>query len=151
MYAKDKITIVDRREFLRIKVASLVAETKIIRKAERKTNGVLRDEMRNHRALVVRRESRHAGLALGLIRGRTLEQMEPNRRKDNEPDHKKIEAMLKRYGRWGWIYVDGVYSEKTVVLASLSALPSVTPTEVRTMPVKASVYFWNKVATTMAG
>ena len=51
MYAKDKETIIDRREMLRIKVKSLTAEARIIRVEERKTFGALRNELHIHRPL----------------------------------------------------------------------------------------------------
>src|SRR3954470_1447653 len=75
MYTKEG-TIQDRREMLRIKVKSLAAGARKIRARGRKSHGMLRDEMRNHRVLDVRRESRSAGLALGFVKGRTLEEME---------------------------------------------------------------------------
>lgn len=96
MYAEDKQTIIDRREMLRIKVKSLVEESKIIRREERRTFGDLRDEMRNHRVFVVRSASRSSGLAYGLVKGLTMEQMEPTRLTD--PNWDAIKKMLAVYG-----------------------------------------------------
>lgn len=96
MYAKDQVTILDRREMLRIKVKSLAEEAKIIRKEEKRTHSDLRNQLRNHRVLVVRTESRLAGLALGIIRGKTLGSMEPT--SHTPPDWGRVRSMLKKYG-----------------------------------------------------
>jgi hypothetical protein len=89
----------DQRVFLKIKLASLVAEARIIRKRERQAKDDLRNQLRNHRVGIVRSASRSTGIALGLIRGRTLEQMEPSRK--TEPNWTEILKMLKRYGPTG--------------------------------------------------
>jgi len=86
----------DRREMLRVKVKSLAAEAKIIRQEERRTHGALRDELAVHRRSVVRSEARHTHLAYGLIRGRTIEQMELKAARP--PDWERVRKMLKRYG-----------------------------------------------------
>ena len=104
MYSKDNV-IVDRRELLRIKVNSLAAEARIIRQAERKARSPnllrqgLREEMYFHRTKFLRDEARHTHLALGLIKGRTIEQMEPKRHPETAaPDMARINAMLAKYG-----------------------------------------------------
>jgi hypothetical protein len=52
--------------------------------------------------LPLRREARLTALALGFIRGRTLEQMEAKTyRPLTEGDWKEINAMLKKYGPAG--------------------------------------------------
>lgn len=80
---------------LKIKLKSLAAEAKIIRKEERK-GGYYREELYRHRIDVVRYEARHTHIAYGLIRGRTLDQIE---RADSRPfDHKRVEAMCLKYG-----------------------------------------------------
>lgn len=96
MYAKDKETIIDRREMLRVKVKSLTAEARIIRVEERKTFGALRNELHIHRTLHLRSEARATHIAYGLIRGRTMEQMEP--KSYTKPDQDRIGAMVKKYG-----------------------------------------------------
>lgn len=96
MYAKDKTSIVDRREMLRIKVNSLAAEARIIRRAERKAWGELRNELTLHRRGVVRVAARETHLALGLIKGRTIQQME--RKAFRPPDWKAVEKMVRKYG-----------------------------------------------------
>lgn len=102
MYSKDRSTIVDRREMLRVKLKSLAEEARIIRREENRSilvtygrdeagkrvvlkrlkNGALRHELRAHRTGVVRDAARAAHLAYGFIKGRTLEQMEPRRHPD---------------------------------------------------------------------
>ena len=101
MYAKDRQTVIDRREMLRVKLKSLAEEARIIRREESRTRGQLREELRDHRIKVVRYEARATHLAYGFIRGLTIEQMEP---KSTMPWHKyeplrsKVEAMIKKYG-----------------------------------------------------
>lgn len=95
--------IVDRREMLRVKVKSLAEEAKIIRREERKTQGDLRNELHEHRVTVVRRAARDAHIAYGLIRGLTIDQMEPTRK--SEPDWEAIKKMVFKYGS------DSMYEE----------------------------------------
>ena len=95
MYSKDG-KLIDRRELLRIKLLSLVAESKIIRRAESRTKNELRNEMAHHRATVVRAATRSTHLAYGFIRGKTLTQMEAKSR--TPPDWDSISKMLKKYG-----------------------------------------------------
>jgi len=96
MYAKDKVTIVDQREMLRVKSKSLAEEARIIRREETRTFGALREQLYLHRILQVRAEARATGLAYGFIKGRTLEQMEP--KSFTPPDKMKVRRMLKQYG-----------------------------------------------------
>lgn len=119
MYSKEG-TLVDRREFLKIKIKSLVDEAKTIRAAEakqkarakqlrkgwttkdgkvvegREPNTYLMEQMRLHRIGIVRSETRHTLIAYGLIRGQSLEQIE---RKGSKPfDAAKVDKMVKAYG-----------------------------------------------------
>ena len=62
-------------------------------------------DLRDHRIIHVRPEIRSANIAYGLLRGRTLEQIETPRSEKSlarkpyrEPDWKRIEALLKKYG-----------------------------------------------------
>lgn len=104
MYSKDKITIVDRREMLKVKVKSLALEAQIIRKEERRTHGELRAELHTHRVDVVRSEARHSCVAYGLIKGRRYEQMEV---KPAKPiDWARVNKMLRRYGPAGMVAAD---------------------------------------------
>lgn len=96
MYAKDKTTILDRREMLRVKAKSLAAEAIIIRKEEKRSQGALRNELHDHRVNVVRKVARETGIAYGIIKGRTLSQMEQI--SYEAPDWDKIRAMVKKYG-----------------------------------------------------
>lgn len=91
-----KADIIDHREMLRVKVKSLAEEARIIRAEERKTHGPIRELLHLHRVGTVRFHARHATLALGFIKGRTLAQMEPS---GSKPIHwPDIKRMLKDYG-----------------------------------------------------
>lgn len=112
MYSKDRTTIVDRREMLRVKLKSLAAEARIIRLEELRTHGDLRRELRDHRKGTVGYEARATHLAYGFIRGRTLEAMEPRRYVGmpkwlaDECDRQlfeRVRAMTKKYGPAGFI------------------------------------------------
>lgn len=93
---KEGTRIIDRREMLRIKLKSLVAEVRIIQREEKRMPTLLRMEMQAHRKTVIRNVSRHTHLALGFLRGRSYEQLE--RIHHSEPEWKKVEDMLFRYG-----------------------------------------------------
>lgn len=99
MYAKDG-KIIDRREMLKVKIKSLAEEARIIRREEHRTRGELRNELREHRVGIVRSEARATHIAYGLIRGRSLDRIEPGAKR--QPDWKKIESMCKRYGPTGF-------------------------------------------------
>lgn len=88
--------LIDRREMLKVKVNSLAAEARIIRALEKKAKGVIQAELHSHRVHEVRREARHAHLAYGILKGRTIEQMEPTAK--SKPDMEKVDRMLKKYG-----------------------------------------------------
>lgn len=81
---------------LRIKIKSLAEEAKLIRREERRTFGQLRNELHLHRTGIVRYEARHTHIAYGLLRGRSIDQIEP--RAKEPPNMGKVEAMLKKYG-----------------------------------------------------
>jgi hypothetical protein len=101
MLSKDGKLLLDRRELLRVKVKSLAAEARIIRREEKRARGVIREELRWHRVTDLRIEARLSFLAYGLIRGRTLEQLEPRTRVENalrKPQWDRIAAMLKKFG-----------------------------------------------------
>jgi len=94
--------IKDRREMLRVKVKSLAAEAKIIRREEKRMRGgALRDELALHRRGVVRSEARHTHLAYGFIRGRTLQQIEGRTEWPAFVSRERVQAMLKKYGPAG--------------------------------------------------
>ena len=96
MYAKDKTTIIDRREMLKVKLKSLAEEARIIRREERKTHGRLQQELYLHRVSVVRQAARETHLAYGFIRGLKLEQMEASA--VTPPNWDNIRKMIKKYG-----------------------------------------------------
>lgn len=96
MYSKDRTTIIDRREMLRVKLKNLADEARLIRREEQRTHGQLREELYLHRIGVVRQASRETLLAYGFIKGLTLEQMEPTRH--SEPNWDNVKKMLKKYG-----------------------------------------------------
>lgn len=107
MYAKDRVTIIDQREMLRVKLKSLAAEARIIRKEEQATHGEQRDRLHAHRVGIVRFEARAAHLAYGFIRGRTRDQMEPVRypglpewtvKAMEGPLMKRVKELAKKYG-----------------------------------------------------
>ena len=75
MYAKDG-TILDKRELLRARLKSLAIEARLLRCEERRTNGEIRAGLYWQRMVVVRQQARHAHIAYGLIKGRSIEQME---------------------------------------------------------------------------
>lgn len=122
MYAKDKQTLIDRREMLRVKIESLAQEARIIRKYEKRalfrkprpfrgrtvwsgTPGQLHFELWHHRTTVVRFHARAAHIAYGIIRGLTRDQIEPNRKPvpDNGQHQerelmKEVARLVERYG-----------------------------------------------------
>lgn len=86
----------DHRIYLKIKLKSLAAEAKIIRREEKK-GGEFREGLYRHRIDVVRHEARHTILAYNFIRGVSYKQTEP---KTNTPiNTDKVKAMVKRYGK----------------------------------------------------
>jgi hypothetical protein len=99
--------MIDRREMLRIKLKTLVAEAHIIRKEEKRTWGQLRNDLHRHRVLTVRKEARDTHLAYGLIRGRTKDRIEAAAK--SEPNWTNVHNMLMRFGppRADWSYLPG--------------------------------------------
>lgn len=94
----------DRRRFLKVKLKSLAAESKIIRLEETRSQGSLRDQLCAHRRGVVRSEARSTHLAYNYIRGRSYKRTEPN--PQTLPDWGKVGSMIKKYGALG--AVDGL-------------------------------------------
>ena len=105
---KEVFLVKDRREMLKVKVKSLAEEARIIRTAEQRTHGILREELHNHRVVQLRHEARCTCLAYGFIRGRTLEQMEGKSKFSQQavghpvcylwPGWKRVREMVKKYG-----------------------------------------------------
>lgn len=91
--------------FLKVKVKSLAAESRIIRREQDRlrSRGKIRSDRRDlfeslasHRRGVVRREARNSHLAYGYLRGVPYRAMERVARED--PDWHAIERMVGRYG-----------------------------------------------------
>jgi hypothetical protein len=99
--------LIDRRELLKIKFNALMMEAAIIRVAEDKQKRYSKKaalpepwllwEMQEHRRGVVRQQARLTTLALGFIRGRTLDQMERYVALRNS-QWVEVLKMVKRYG-----------------------------------------------------
>lgn len=86
----------NRIRHLKVKIKSLAAEAVIIRSEERKSNGVLRGSLADHRRGIVRTEARHAQIAYAFLRGRRYEQIEQNPSKPF--DRKKVLDAIARFG-----------------------------------------------------
>jgi|GEM_PF-5312666 len=84
--------------YLKIKIMSLAAEARIIRKETKRWPGDSPERLGlyTHRIHDVRSEARSACLAYGFLRGRTYDQMEG--RGSRRPDWKRVEALVSKYG-----------------------------------------------------
>ena len=83
--------------FLKVKVKSLAAEAKIIRREEhRARTPETRSGLHQHRVGVVRSATRHTLLAYGYLRGRSHRQIEASCKRP--PDWTVVERMVRRYG-----------------------------------------------------
>lgn len=96
----------DKRKFLKIKLKSLMAESKIIRKEESRTRDPeLRESMHRHRTMDLRAETRATHLAYAMLRGHPYSKVEScgplgPRHPEHRPtlDLGKVAAMLRKYG-----------------------------------------------------
>lgn len=86
----------DRRLFLKVKIKSLAAESKIIRKEE-KLHPLFREELYLHRKFVVAREARATLLAYSFLRGIPYKKVESNC--DSPPDWSRVKTMVLKYGK----------------------------------------------------
>jgi hypothetical protein len=99
--------------FLKIKLKSLAAEARIIRKEEIKLRNRARqrrakgkpvdvaatlDALHEHRIMAVRRESRLTHLAYGFLRGRSYTAMERKATTLKPSDWTRVKAMIQKYG-----------------------------------------------------
>lgn len=89
--------------FLKVKIKSLAEEARIIRKEERKANHQrefeLQQELRLHRAGIVRHEAFHSLVAYQYLRGKQFELSFP--KCDTESiDWDKVKHTIKKYGSW---------------------------------------------------
>lgn len=89
----SKVSAIHR---LRVNVASLVAESRIIRKETKRAGDCYRFQLDSHRRTVVRQELRYANLALAFVRGRAYRNVERNAKA--MPDAKRIREKLSRFG-----------------------------------------------------
>jgi len=85
----------DHRVYLKVKIKSLAAESKIIRAEERK-NKRARSGLAEHRRGIVRAAARHTLLAYGFIRGRKYSDMES--KCGHGPNWNNIWRMVEKYG-----------------------------------------------------
>ena len=87
--------------YIKVKILSLAAEAKIIRKQEQKArahgNRSLRIGLADHRRGIVRHEARHAQLAYGFLRGRAYKQMEAKCHPGCGPDFNKVKNSINKY------------------------------------------------------
>ncbi len=84
--------------YLKIKIMSLAAEARIIRREEQRWYGAsdLRRGLRNHRVYEVRTEARAALLAYGYLRGRTYAALET--KPAINPSWERVVSLVKKYG-----------------------------------------------------
>ena len=86
----------ERLIHLRIKVKTLVAESQIIRKEARKTKGMVKWGLNEHRKTIVRSHTRFNLLAYGLLRGVPYRVMESKCRE--KPDFESVARVARRFG-----------------------------------------------------
>lgn len=88
--------------FLKVKIKSLSAESRIIRQEELKSRGDLRNSLRLHRVNDVRHETRATLIAYNFLRGIPYPRTEPNVLPLNSFYEKRlwdrVETMVKKYG-----------------------------------------------------
>ena len=86
------------RVYLKMKIMSLAAEARIIRREEKRWPGPssARFGLREHRINDVRKEARAALLAYGFLRGRALREIE--RTHERSPDWQRVAELVKKYG-----------------------------------------------------
>jgi hypothetical protein len=87
---------INRKIALKIKIKSLAAEAKIIKKEEKKSRTPdQRSFLQTHRLDVVRWECRHTHLAYAYLRGRRYDQVESKAKKPI--DFQKLHTMINKY------------------------------------------------------
>lgn len=85
-----------RIDHLRVKIASLAAESRIIRRFESRRSGLDRSALIDHRRGPVRKAARHALLALAFLRGIDYARIE--RRARVAPDLAIVEKEIASFG-----------------------------------------------------
>lgn len=86
---------------LKIKLKSLAAESRIIRKEELKNKGkwsYQAHDLHYHRVHYLRPITRATYIAYGLLRGMEYLQIEPTSK--SQPDWNKVKAMINKYSTW---------------------------------------------------
>jgi hypothetical protein len=85
------------KTYLKIKIMSLAAETRIVRREEKRWPGAsdVRNGLHRHRIVEVRREARSACLAYGFLRGRDYKALEA--RPGTKPDWTRVERLALKY------------------------------------------------------
>ena len=95
--------------YIKVKILSLAAEAKIIRKQEQiarhHRDRTRRIGLAGHRRGIVRREARHALLAYAFLRGTPYKTVEAKCHDNDKPDFKKVLASLEKY-MWARRYDD---------------------------------------------
>jgi hypothetical protein len=90
------------KTYLKIKIVSLAAEARLIRREERRYRGPkwgpspVRLGLHRHRIHEVRPEARHALLAYGFLRGRSYRQIES--RAGCVPNWDRVQDLILKYG-----------------------------------------------------
>jgi len=86
---------------LKIKLKSLAAESRIIRKEELKNKGKWShqaNDLHYHRVHYLRPITRATHIAYGLLRGMEYLQIEPTSK--SQPNWDKVKAMITKYSNW---------------------------------------------------
>lgn len=86
-----------RKKHLKVKIKSLAAEAKIIRREEQKTqDNIVRGSLYSHRVGIVRDEARLSQLAYAFLRNRTYKSIEPKSKKFISVS--KLSRIIKNFG-----------------------------------------------------
>ena len=103
LFARGTKELEMQRAQMQVKLATLTAEARIIRRKERALRRRGRrqdaDSLRDHRRFRVRRAARHNHLAYGCMRGVPYAAMEGKSRK--VPDWNEVMSVVKRFGARG--------------------------------------------------
>lgn len=86
----------ERTIHLKVKVLSLAAEARIIRRQAKRAKGMVKWRLNQHRTEVVRDHSRHNLLAYGILRGVPYRKME--QKCSEKPDFDRVSSIAKRFG-----------------------------------------------------
>jgi len=104
MYDETKTHIADRRELLRVLIKTNTGEARLLRKEENRTFGKLSGEFMKRRVCSLRHHSRLLHIAYGLLRGRSIQEIETKVNEKNKltsADWSQIHTLLRSYGTVG--------------------------------------------------